>query len=37
MIKAILKDLSGEEMEILYRCLENLNGFLEPDAGNAGE
>lgn len=29
MIKAIMKDLSEEEMEILYRCLLNLTGFLE--------
>ncbi|MDE5589290.1 MAG: MarR family transcriptional regulator [Acetatifactor sp.] len=29
MIKAIMKDLSEEEMEILYRCLSNLTGFLE--------
>ena len=32
MIRAIVKGLSGEEMEILYRCLVNLNAFLE--AGN---
>ncbi len=32
MIKAIIKDLSGEEMEILYRCLQNLNRFLEPES-----
>ncbi len=32
MIKAIIKDLSGEEMEILYRCLQNLNHFLEPES-----
>lgn len=31
MIKAIVKDLSEEEMEILYRCLQNLNHFLEPE------
>lgn len=31
MIKAIVKDLSEQEMEILYRCLENLNSFFEPD------
>ena len=31
MIKAIVKGLNGEEMEILYRCLENLNRFLEPE------
>lgn len=31
MIKAIVKDLSEEEMEILYRCLVNLNSFLEPE------
>ena len=30
MIKAIVKDLSEQEMEILYRCLENLNSFFEP-------
>lgn len=29
MIRAIVKDLSREEMEILYRCLVNLNAFLE--------
>ncbi len=29
MIKAIVKDLSEREMEILYRCLENLNNFFE--------
>ena len=33
MIKAIVKDLNEEEMEILYRCLVNLDGFLEPGAG----
>lgn len=31
MIKAIVQDLSEEEMEILYRCLVNLNRFLEPE------
>lgn len=31
MIKAIVKDLSEEEMEILYHCLQNLNHFLEPE------
>lgn len=31
MIRAIVKDLSDEEMEALYRCLVNLNSFLEPD------
>ncbi len=30
MIKAIVKDLNQEEMEILYRCLVNLDVFLEP-------
>lgn len=30
MIRAIVKDLSEEEMEILCRCLINLNRFLEP-------
>jgi len=29
MIKAMVKDLSEQEMEILYRCLENLNDFFE--------
>lgn len=33
MIRAIVKDLGEEEMEILYRCLKNLNGFLEQEAG----
>lgn len=28
MIKAIVKDLNEEEMEILYRCLVNLDSFL---------
>lgn len=32
MIKAIVKNLSEEETEILYRCLVNLNGFLETEA-----
>ena len=32
MIKAIIRDLSEEEMEILYRCLQNLNHFLEPES-----
>lgn len=32
MIKAIVKDLSEQEMEILYRCLENLNVFFESGA-----
>lgn len=32
MIKAIIKDLSEEEMEILYRCLQNLNRFLESES-----
>lgn len=31
MIKAIVKDLSEEEMQILYHCLINLNHFLEPE------
>ncbi|MGN0166730.1 MAG: MarR family winged helix-turn-helix transcriptional regulator [Acetatifactor sp.] len=34
MIKAIEKDLSEDEMEILYRCLKNVSGFLEQEAGN---
>ena len=29
MIRAIVKDLSEDETEILYRCLLNLNRFLE--------
>lgn len=33
MIKAILKDLGEEDMEILYRCLMNLSSFLEPEKG----
>lgn len=33
MIKAIVKDLGSEEMEILYKCLVNLNRFLEPEEG----
>ena len=32
MIRAIAKDLTEEEMEVLYRCLKNLNGFLEREA-----
>ena len=31
MIRAIVKDLSEEEMEILYQCLVNLNSFLESE------
>lgn len=31
MIRAIVKDLNEDEMEILYRCLMNLNSFLEPE------
>ena len=37
MIKSIVKDLNGEEMEILCRCLENLNKFFEPKAGGTNE
>ena len=37
MIKDIAKDLSEEEMEILCRCLKNLNKFFEPKAGEANE
>ncbi len=33
MIKAIVKDLGEEEMEILYRCLLNLDRFLTPEVG----
>ena len=29
MIRAIVKDLSEEEMEVLYRCLMNLSSFME--------
>lgn len=29
MIRAIVKDLGDDELEILYRCLLNLNRFLE--------
>lgn len=32
MIKAIVKDLNEQELEILYRCLENLNDFFEAGA-----
>ncbi len=32
MIKAIVRDLGEEEMEILYKCLTNLNRFLESGA-----
>ena len=31
MIKAIVKDLTEEEMELLYRCLQNLNQFFESE------
>ena len=31
MIRAIVKDLSKDETEILYRCLMNLNRFLESE------
>ncbi len=33
MMRAIVKDLGEDELEILYRCLENLNGFLEEEQG----
>lgn len=29
MIKALVKNLNEQEMEVLYRCLENLNNFFE--------
>ncbi len=29
MIKAMVRDLNEQEMEILYHCLENLNNFFE--------
>ena len=32
MIRALVKDLNEEDMEVLYRCLKNLNGFLEQEA-----
>ena len=31
MIKAIVKDLTDDEMELLYRCLQNLNQFFESE------
>ena len=31
MIKAIVKNLSDEEMEILYRCLVNLDRFFDAE------
>lgn len=31
MIKAIIKDLNEEEMEVLYKGLVNLDRFLEPE------
>lgn len=37
MIRAIIKDLSEEEMEILRSCLVNLNRFLEPDKGRQSD
>ena len=33
MIRAIMCDLKEDETEILYRCLMNLNRFLEQEAG----
>lgn len=33
MIRAITSDLKEDETEILYRCLMNLNRFLEQEAG----
>ena len=33
MIRALVKDLNEEDMEVLYRCLKNMNGFLEQEAG----
>jgi len=33
MIRAIVKDLSEEEMEVLYRCLTSLNRFFEAGSG----
>ena len=33
MIRAIVSDLKEDETEILYRCLMNLNRFLEQEAG----
>lgn len=31
MIKALVKNLNEQEMEVLYRCLENLNNFFESE------
>jgi DNA-binding MarR family transcriptional regulator len=36
MIKAIVKDLTEAEMEILNHCLTNLNVYLEREADHAG-
>ena len=33
MIRALVKDLNQEEMQVLYRCLENLNEFLTEAQG----
>ena len=33
MIRAIVSDLKEDETEILYKCLMNLNRFLEQEAG----
>lgn len=37
MIRAIVKDLSEEELEVLYRCLVNLDSFLEPETKEDNE
>ena len=37
MIKAIIKNLSEEEMELLYRCLQNLNRFFESESKDKEE
>ena len=37
MIKAIIKNLSEEEMELLYRCLQNLNRFFESESRDKEE
>ena len=29
MMRAIIKDLDQDQTQVLYKCLENLNGFLE--------
>ena len=31
MIKALMKDLDEEQKKVLYKCLNNLNQFLQQD------